>query len=388
MGITAYVVKENQHIILHGEEVKKHPEWIGAYEKNQGEECISIVEIPLTFHGKAEGVIKIENHKERELFNNEHKRILSILVDCVVLAMERLRYEPISYKGLFGTKLLEEIISLNNQNPQSKVEINQKIEEILRKFSADIIERDIVGIDRIYKAVVEIIKKLAMSWGLEINSSRLLKISRNSNHYWGPDTREHFIHQFHVFLLGYYIINKNLQIKDQLKTHLKGNESDVIKCWFLASIFHDLGYTIEKMDEWLGGYFKNMFLTGNANSNTKIIPYIFSWGDIFRIEDYASSKKMLIEFIGEKLLGEALNNKCSDLWRTIEDLLLLRQNHGIFSALILLNRLRLSTIDKKIGLNAALSIVLHAIWEEAVRLRGGACIRVSGFPFCILTYVL
>lgn len=117
MGITAYVVRANdregKEILLPygGEGVRDHCEWLGGYEAEQGEACTSIVEIPLIFGKKAEGVIKIENHIENKLFTNEYKEILSILADSLVLAIEMVRSKAPSYKDMFGIKLLDEFKS-------------------------------------------------------------------------------------------------------------------------------------------------------------------------------------------------------------------------------------------------------------------------------------
>lgn len=113
MGITAFVLKDKRPVMLSGDEVREHPEWFGGYEKKQEEACLSVVEIPLIYSdGAAEGVIKIENHIHDKFFTIEHKEILSILAKYIVFAIERVTRAPISYTGLYGVKLLEEIKSL------------------------------------------------------------------------------------------------------------------------------------------------------------------------------------------------------------------------------------------------------------------------------------
>ena len=113
MGITAWIIKEKKPRLLSGDEVRNHPEWFGGYEKKQGEECMSLVEIPLIFSdGNVGGIIKIENHIHGKRFTKDHLEILSILGKYVVLAIERVMRTPISYRELYGDKLLEKIKSL------------------------------------------------------------------------------------------------------------------------------------------------------------------------------------------------------------------------------------------------------------------------------------
>jgi pyruvate kinase len=97
-------------IILHGENVRKHPEWLGAYEASQGEICTSIVEVPLKVGEDTLGVIKIENHRDSasikifhdlskpkvreriKLFGDEHLKMLTILAGCIAVALGKGMY--------------------------------------------------------------------------------------------------------------------------------------------------------------------------------------------------------------------------------------------------------------------------------------------------------
>lgn len=53
--------------------------------------------------------------------------------------------------------------------------------------------------------------------------------------------REHFVHSYHVFLLGLYLVEK-LSLTEKF-----GN--DRLKAWFLVSMYHDIGYPIQKMED-------------------------------------------------------------------------------------------------------------------------------------------
>ena len=59
------------------------------------------------------------------------------------------------------------------------------------------------------------------------------------------DYRDHFIHSFNVFLLGYYILNR----LDMTQSESMSNDVDL--SWMLAATFHDVAYTIQEMEFWV-----------------------------------------------------------------------------------------------------------------------------------------
>jgi pyruvate kinase len=110
MGITACVVKTGQSVCRHGQDVRKHPEWLGGYEANMGEICTSIMEVPLKVAGDILGVIKIENHiasdritkfddlaredvqEKIKLFGDDHHKVLTTLAECIAVALKKSIY--------------------------------------------------------------------------------------------------------------------------------------------------------------------------------------------------------------------------------------------------------------------------------------------------------
>lgn len=277
---------------------------------------------------------------------------------------------------------------------------NKEVAEELRNFAEYVSKWNIPGIDKIYKKVIEvtkeIIRKLELSdEGIEIVEnieSRFETLLATDIYY-----REHFVHQFQVFQVGYYIINKNKRIQDALVGYLRekgcsGDEKkvldDVIKCWFLTSMFHDLAYSTERIPIWLPDYLKTIFL---PTSDSEEIPYIFSF-DISRVGKYDYSKAELINLIGDKL--KLSNGERPALYRHINDFLLEQKNHGILSALILLNRLEFEDdTNKLINYEAALSIAFHTkdVYElhtrnEYINSRSsrGFKLTFDAFPFAFL----
>jgi hypothetical protein len=87
--------------------------------------------------------------------------------------------------------------------------------------------------------------------------------------------RDHFMHSFNVFLLGYYIINKlNENYPDR---NYFGTE-DWNLTWMLTSTFHDVAYPVQETESWLNDLFEK-FLGVNPKLSlnvTQIIPPIYT----------------------------------------------------------------------------------------------------------------
>ncbi|MEW6455787.1 MAG: hypothetical protein AB1410_03615, partial [Acidobacteriota bacterium] len=221
-----------------------------------------------------------------------------------------------------------------------------------------------------------------------------------------PHYREHFLHQFHVFLAGYRIItllgvekmvflinlnrsgikrklernekfikfvkgifqqddlsynnlnlcnalktlNVNVDIENELSqlqyTDLTQEKKNLLKLWFLAAMFHDIAYYYEKLEEWLRKYFS--------------LDYHISWDSFIKdpqydrfIRDYA---KMLSQ-------NEEDRGNISHFFRTE---ILDNHDHGVISSLLFLKEIPKDTLDRDIYREAALAMALHnfPVWGK------------------------
>lgn len=105
-----------------------------------------------------------------------------------------------------------------------------------------------------YQIALDTIKKL---W-VEVSGVEYPEIQRRLEDILlqNPEYRDHFLHQFQVFLLGAYIIDKLYD--DNRKYIIKINR--VFKCriekvWLLASTYHDFNYSIQEYDLWIKEFF-------------------------------------------------------------------------------------------------------------------------------------
>ena len=219
------------------------------------------------------------------------------------------------------------------------------------------------------------------------------------------------MHQFQVFMLGYCIINKNKQIQDLLAEYLRRKGlsdkapnllmDDVITCWFLASVFHDLASSIERINRWLGSFFGTVFppppahqISEKPEELLRKMQLTIPWGNIFSIYDgiFDYYKTKLSKLIFEQALLETrevsddiINRKLIGL---LNESMIESQDHGLYAGLILLH----ITEDEsnQIVNEASLAIALHSprVYKKLhMRLReldGIEKLDPKDFPFAFL----
>jgi len=73
-----------------------------------------------------------------------------------------------------------------------------------------------------------------------------------------PEYREHFVHQFQVFLLGTIILGHLLQEPSKLfeNGEIDVKKDNLVKGWLLASSIHDFTYPLQEYDKFSSEFFK------------------------------------------------------------------------------------------------------------------------------------
>lgn len=166
------------------------------------------------------------------------------------------------------------------------------------------------------------------------------------------DYRDHFIHPFHVFCLGYFILNKweeeNWRGLPDLLDEQDRNLS--LKRWFVTSIYHDVGYPSEKFEVLVMEFFKT--------SVGREIRSQFDWSSVLLANDNLRH----IDELSSLFVNKAIDKKEAEAFkkwfckRLVED-----HDHGVLTALILLNqdKIEWKRSDLKMVNEAALAIALH-----------------------------
>jgi len=166
-----------------------------------------------------------------------------------------------------------------------------------------------------------------------------------------PRYRDHFIHQFQVFLSGLPILDKHYASikKAYSKKFSETSEIEIEFSWLLAATFHDNGYLVQKFDTWLNSFF-TVFL------EIEDLPVKIDMSTLLLTRNFQEYLDKLTS------LYLCLNNDSSERWsyegahvidqkirKQLTSSLINNRNHGIISALILLDRIEKSVISREIS---------------------------------------
>ena len=204
-----------------------------------------------------------------------------------------------------------------------------------------------------------------------------------------PRYREHFVHQFQVFLLGSFIIDKLYSSKKAIFDDFhKENGDSLEKAWLAASTYHDYNYSTQKYGDWLGKYLENVLQLSEKGESKK---------ELSRLNLEMAAVRENFLFTSEKIMKCNIDSKQSTETKEKLNLFLFEKivserNHGLISSLTLLKRHRTTKrtkITKKSIEQAALAIALHDenMWEYFCGCRGfllgrpkncNACPKKSG----------
>lgn len=186
--------------------------------------------------------------------------------------------------------------------------------------------------------------------------------------------RDHYIHQFQVFLLGLHII-------DKLRTIFP---EEIDRLWLITASFHDMAYPLQKYDSWAQSFFKESLGiesigVSDIKSNFVEGSLLASMGDIIN----ALCKG---HFNGE-LRGNWLQEEQS-LIRFFHERITQRKHHCILSSLSLLKRALLvdHSLRETLFVPSALAIALHhdVVWRELPTERHLNSLKFSNDPLAFL----
>ena len=175
---------------------------------------------------------------------------------------------------------------------------------------------------------------------------------------FSEEYREHFVHQFQVFLLGIIILNK---IFDDCLSQLETIEIDqILENWLLASSIHDLAYPLQEYDKWSSYFFEKQLNIKESLSFLELSKIYVEKSFSGRIEEIIREFKKYWTILPEN--GKIHNSIRCFFYHEI----VYKKNHGLMSALYLLKIL--AEQDQDIinkFLPAALAMALHddEIWE-------------------------
>ena len=306
---------------------------------------------------KAIGVLRICNKDMSRKFTDNDRRMLELIGKSIRPRIEEFNEKSdiiLERNKIFSVTLQKQIFNLKettskdiliyffkNIHPGNRIEI-----EILDIFKT---------LWTFYEPEYDLNTKLFKDFEL-FNSNILSEI---------PHYRDHFIHQFIVFLMGLIIIDKldnifisafndaykNTSISETKKT--KENKNNIKKfiefTWLKTAFFHDIAYPIQSVETWVTNILKKYLKGYRLDFKTRL-----PLGEIFFDPGYIDLIDILVSFhkVELKRRDEGLREIIIDLLYNKEN----KPDHGIISALLLVGE---NQFDRDDILPCASAIALH-----------------------------
>jgi hypothetical protein len=171
--------------------------------------------------------------------------------------------------------------------------------------------------------------------------------------------REHFVHQFQVFLLGTIIFDK---VCDSCFLDLnKAEIEQIMQNWLLASSIHDLTYPLQEYDKWSSDFFVKQL---NINEPLSFLEL----SNIYVEKRFANRVEYIISQLKDSwsISSGQVNKVFNAIRNFIYYEIANKKNHGLMSASYLLKTLEYQDQDIiNIFLPAATAMALHddEIWQ-------------------------
>lgn len=308
----------------------------------------------------------------RDLINSEINQLLKYLREAKPSILENIK----NIKD--EVKVNKDICDVNSstkiERSKCPEQINKEIYDITLDLFYELKRKEYIGYDEILNSISEYMNNISKLLNLNADMTRSFKefLEGVRKHeelllFGLNDYRDHFVHQFHVFISGYIIINElgidifMNQIKEN-KEYILGKEkfsyetsrSDVLRIWFLAASYHDYAYILEKIDKELTSFFKDVL---GYSFTVK-----FNWEQLLtRSSKFPNYLNQFVNFfdsgVGTK---QDILNRQNILRRNYLDSIIKSHDHGVLSALLLTEYTKDSK-EKRFYeyMCAALAISLH-----------------------------
>jgi hypothetical protein len=349
-------------------------------------------------------VREIENVmvKQKKLSYSEQYRCLEpILSQLVKIGMElRKRKQEISMEieskkiKPEESPMLEEIESLN--------QIHNLLEHLFY-----VLKRNTYYGEAIFKRINRFIKDLLKVLGLPENIFGNIWESLQRHEelmlYSLDNYRDHLMHQFHVFVIGYIIIYSYgiEDLKKLLDIHYiepspenvnnsdspndTFSKTDVLRIWAMASLFHDCGYAFEKLSHGFEAFSKRLL-------GTNLKSYFF-WDEVIlgTTDIPVTLQRICDSFTACERY--CYQYKPVDLFRILLQKATKENDHGVISSIILMQQYlshhggheKVPKIEKIMNI-AAISIALHNshVFEDVMKqINQPICLKQNPIAFLL-----
>ncbi len=298
----------------------------------------------------------LDYQKQRKIIDEVTKVADHLLIER---AVKTLAVPPPSYQMNLSRNLLHKMASLTDEVIYKEDILNFCNEYITQRL--DDYEIVLRWVKILWKKHLSL-TQTASSFDFYEEFESILKLDR--------EYRDHFLHQFQVFLLGTIIID-GIYHKFQnsyKKPFVHLDKNSVFKSWLITSTFHDFAYPLERYTKWNDELFERLL-------NIKKSPTEIGFEKI-------TTEKKFLEYLDQidNLLScykTSESNWCcrkphttnEDLRRFLLNKIVHERNHGVLSSLALLKKSESEQIsDETLSTEiypAAVAIAIHdeGIWQ-------------------------
>ncbi len=319
------------------------------------------------------------------LFSSLANRLSPVIENLITL--ERLKEKRISeLEEIFTKELKDKIEEVTEKNETTNF-IAKRVRDF---FTIDPMSEEDPG-TRVLKSIRSSWEDLKIISEIEEAPLEVFKFFDEQMLTELPGYRGHFIHQYQVFLLGYYIIEMLKKLGNpfhnhyyqSLIPHISATEEEKEEvaniAWLVTSTFHDIAYPLEEIKRWLPKMISKFL--GEAGEG--IIPEVPIERIFFQDDQtYLNFVNELARFFNRKNFIPVIKESDFRDWLQME--VANNKDHGVLSSLILLT-LRLLRKEEVI-LPAALAMALHKKLGLKVKAQGGK-ISYDKYPlFFLLLY--
>lgn len=319
--------------------------------------CIKLLTIPITRPDRpySIGVIRLDIYSEEKNFSDDYlkmkeeklnSRLFSFINSmCMVFVdISNRDAESKSYKALYkGEKMLERVkrISINDDQ-----KMNSDVYGLVRHLFFVFQRNTYIGHEEIMKRVFYFINDLCFATGLPYfniieNNLEAFRDHENLLLYDIEQYRDHFMHQFHIFVLGYVIMNhvgieKITEIVNKRLKLTTGYEKqtlkpdNILRIWVLISFFHDITYIMQKFKKGIHDFLKKQM-------KVDFSIYI-NWSELFSEDLNYAPNLIKMSHMFQSASDGAMTNTQDLLSRCFQSIEF-KQDHGVISALLLMEQL-------------------------------------------------
>jgi hypothetical protein len=311
--------------------------------------------LPLAFGGRILGVLYL-HFTEPHIFTEDEKQAVqrfgkraAIAIDN---ALDRTGLAGPSYVQSYGKGLIEALLQLQGPRAFQGVrrllfEWAREVESLMGNYLAELMEDTISKLGRCLD-----MPDSFMAYYMKEYKKREGALQSIAGY------REHFVHPFHVFVLGFVILAHLRDANAPFPT-LAGRSGgkEELKAWFATAMYHDIGYPVEKVERLIAGFLDTSF--------DHDIPCQFDSNALLLAGDNIWHIDALSALFGKKATtGKVASERkrASRLFeRWFHEKLLVNHDHGVLGALILLDN-ALKDENRPWVRHAALAIALHT-WQ-------------------------